>query len=258
MKKKEDIKEIKKRIVFIIALMFFMLAFCYTMYSGKNPDLVRTKMEILEKDNAVSLRLQEIIPFVPHTLKDTVSAYQNKKITYSEIDNDIYLMKAYTFSENKNPRNFSDTLQRLYGNNLFIINKDFDITGNISCKLDTKNENYNCYTSNYEGIIYDAAREVLKLAIDQNDYTLREQVIFYSKEKNNDEFLYKIYTDSTYSEEVASFTSKELDDEVLMNNYEEYKVTYESAFVINGNTYEWISTKNEMMEIWNYERIYHG
>lgn len=246
MKKKKE-QNAKKQATFVLAIMVFLFTYCYVMYTGLgNNNAMHTNVELIGGNDVISRRLQEIIPYTPKIDAKMVTAYQDKKIINTDIDNDILLMKAYETVENKTYMNFNKVLERLYGTNLFLVNKNFNPTGKISCEYDNNTMKYTCTEEEYTGIIYDCARLINKLNINDNDYFLTEDIIFYSQEVSDGEILYKIYKDASYTEVVASFVEDNINMDIkqyLMNKYSIYINTYKSSFTVNNSTYRWLSTE---------------
>ncbi len=246
-KKEQKTQNAKKQMTFVLALMVFLFAYCYIMYTGLgNNNLLHTNVELKGGDDVISVRLQEIIPFIPKVDASIITAYQNRKILNTDIDNDVLLMKAYENSEIKTNVSFNTVLERLYGTNLFLVNKDFNPTGSLNCTYDSNTMKYTCSTQEYNDIIYDCVRYINKLNINENNYYLTEDVIFYSHEVSEDGILYKIYTDATYSEMVSSFTESNVNTDIekyLMDKYQIYTNTYKSNFTVSKSTYRWFSTE---------------
>lgn len=229
----QDIQKAKKNITLIFAIMVFLFTYCYVMYTKLGPK-ENSQIIIDGGNDLISNRLQTIIPFYPSN-NIYLNAYQNNKTTISNIDNDVLLMKAYENSENKTFTEFKKVLERMYGNNIFLINRDFIIDNNY-CTFDNKNLKYNCLVKDNDNSIYNIYRQIEKLNIINNEYTLFEKVIFYQEIDGK----ITIYTDNTYSKEIATIENS---IEQYYQNNKEVALTYKSQFKVNNNSYEWLSTE---------------
>lgn len=241
----KEFKKARIRIILILSLMIFLLTYCFMMYTGLGTKEKNNSIEIMGNDNLVSQRLAEIIPFNKVLEKPLKTAYQGKKVTSENIDNKIFLMKAYQNTDTKTQKNFNKVLERLYGNNLFIVYEDFNVNENITCHYESNLMNYTCINTPNNSIVYDAIRNTIKLNIKDDDYTLEEEIIFYSKELVGVDTIYKIYKDGNFNEVITSFTDKEVNKEIdiyLTENYANYSQKYISNFRYNNNTYRWLNT----------------
>lgn len=239
-------EKVKANIILIISFMIFLFTYCFVMYTdmGSNKNVeINTNIEIKGGNDLVSQRLEEIIPYVTKTDALVKTAYQENLVNSDSIDNNVFLLKAYQNSEDKSLKAFNEVLVRLYSNNLFIVNNDFNVDGTINCSYDSQTLNYHCNEQTYDGIRYKVYREINKLNIQENNYYLDENVIFYSEEGSSNNITYKIYSDSTYQNEVETFmlNSNETIEDVLKSKSE--KLQYRSKFMINKNNYRWLSTE---------------
>lgn len=251
MKKKkriDDLDKVKANITLIIAFMIFLFAYCYVMYTkvGSENNL-NGILNIDGGTESIAERLEQIIPFSEITDLKYVTAYQDKLITSTEIENDIFLQKAYENSASKYYSNFKETLNRLYGDNLFLINQSFNVNGKIECKYDDQELYYQCQEKKYDGLIYDAIRTVVNLELAEENYNLVENIIFYTYIEEPEAIKYQIYADEKYQNLVGEFTSKDLNNqnisEYIIDNYKKYELKYISKFIINSGTYCWIKTE---------------
>ncbi len=232
----QEIQKVKKKIALIFAIMAFLFTYCYVMYTKLDSN-EGSRIIIDGGNDLISNRLQAIIPFSSsHNIY--LNAYQNGKVTISDIDNDVLLMKAYENSENKNLAEFKEILERLYGNNIFLINRDFTYDDNY-CTYNNEKLEYSCEKKANNDPIYNVYRKINKLDIVGNDYTLEEKVIFYKDDNGK----ITIYTDNTYKNEITTLENSNL-EEYYKNNKDKF-ITYKSKFKVNNSSYEWLSTEKE-------------
>ena len=230
----QEIQKVKKKIALIFAIMAFLFTYCYVMYT-KLDSSEGSRIIIDGGNDLISNRLQAIIPFAAsHDIY--LNAYQNGKVTISDIDNDILLMKAYENSENKTLTEFKEILERLYGNNIFLINRDFTYDDNY-CTYNSEKLEYNCEKRENNDSVYNVYRKINRLDIVGNDYTLEEKVIFYKDDNGK----ITIYTDNTYENEITTLEDSDL-EEYYKNNKDKF-ITYKSRFRVNNSSYEWLRTE---------------
>ncbi len=243
--------QVKNNIVLILSIMMFMFTLCFVLYSAMNKDNnmnINTSIELEDGNDVISQNLQSVIPTSIKVDKSINTAYQNNVVTYKEIDNDIYLLKAYKLSNNYSYKDMNSILKKLYGNNLFIINNSFNVNGTDKCVYDNLLKIYNCKTVDYTGILYNTYRKILGVSINNNDYYLNESVVFYSIDNTDKDIKYSIYTDSTYSSLVNSFTASEITQDTTIEEYIEANYInnanlYRSKFLLVKNNYQWINTE---------------
>lgn len=242
----KDIKKVKNKIILILSLMIILLIYCFIMYTGVGNNNNNPNFEIIDANNLISQRLSEVIPFVSLIDSNLNTAYQAKKVTNKNISNPIFLMKAYQNTTTKSNQSFMEVLKRLYGNNIFIVQESFNLSGSINCQYDEKLLNYKCGETDYDGIIYDVSRQFTNLGINNDNYLLKENIIFYSREVGEEEIIYKVYNDYNFKEEVGEFKDTDLNQDIdtyLFNNYAKYSKKYLSNFKYSNNTYRWLSTE---------------
>ena len=246
----KNIKEIKSNIIlaFIILLLLFTLCLVlYTQWNNENIN-VTTNINFEGGNDTLSQKLQNIIPYVFTNSPNYLMAYQDKYVTLKDIDNDILLTKGYFHHQNSsfNSGDMISNLYNLYGNNAFIVNKDFNVNGKNSCTYN--DQIFNCTTLEYDGILYKADRKVAKINISDNKISLIENILFYSEEKVDDVTHYHIYKDGLYKDSLLTVTSNDLvraniPFTMYINKYlSDNIVTYQSDFIINKNNYNWIGT----------------
>lgn len=242
---KKELNKVKKNILFIFAIMLFLFIFCFLFYTkiGRNLVNFSPNVEIKGGTDKISQRLAEIIPFWPVSDLEYTVAYQMGKTTNNEIHNDIFLRLAYENTDIKSQKRFNEIISRLYGGNLFIINKNFNVDGSLDCQYMENSLNYECLNKTYFGKIYSVARENEKLNIANNEYFLQEKVIFYTVEGKN----YTIYSDADYKQVIANFTADDIKNltphDYIMGKYNANSQQYLSKFTIHNNTYRWVSTE---------------
>ena len=241
---------VKNNIILIISIMTFMFTLCFVLYStmNKNEFDINTTLELKDGNDVISKNLEGIIPTSVKIDKSINTAYQNSIVTYRDIDNDIYLLKAYKLSNNYNYKDMNNVLKKLYGNSLFIINNSFNVNGTDKCVYDSLTKVYNCTTVEYTGILYDTYRKIDNVSISNNEYFLNESVIFYSFDYRGKELRYNIYNDSTYNDFVISFTASDISKDLSFDQYIEANFLssaniYRSKFLLIKNNYQWINTE---------------
>lgn len=245
MKDKLDKIKAKKNLNLIIIFMLFLFLYCYVMYTGVGRS--KSTYELSGGNDLISQRLQEIIPYSSKNDLSYLTAYQNKKVEINDINNDILLTMAYKFSPSKNSSSFKEILERIYGNSLFLVNKNFNVNDFVECRYNDLTLEYMCIEETNQKELYDVARKIEKLTIKNNIYTLDERVIFYSKEIVNGKETYKVYEDANYQKVVKEFREADLKKQDLNNylwqNYGDKEIKYQSIFKMNGNSYSWVSTE---------------
>ena len=247
---KKNLVKFQKRAGYLFILMAFLFLFCFLCYTkvGRNIIIPQTPVntEITDQDNVIAKRLAEIIPFVNINDLKYTTAYQEQKITNADIANEVFLKIAYDNITERNQSNFNDYITRLYGGNLFIINKSFNVDGVVTCTF-KEDLSYDCLTKTYSGITYSLVRSITKLSIIDDDYYLNEDVIFYTFEEVNGKIIYTIYDNSNYQNKIATFTDEERQNyavtDYILAKYKTAIRKYQSKFIINNNTYRWQSTE---------------
>ncbi len=125
---------IEKNIVLITSLIIFFIVFCFVMYTGgEQPKELdpNNPLDVAGGSKMVAERLEKIIPYSAINDLKYQTAYQKNKVSTDDIANDIFLQMAYNNSEEKTFTAFQTTLTRLYGDNLFIMNHDFNVNGQV-------------------------------------------------------------------------------------------------------------------------------
>ncbi len=245
--KPKNMEKIKANITMVIAFMIFLFAYCYVMYTDvghKNDIDLNETIEIEGGDDLVSQKLANIIPFSAVTDPSYLTAYQDKMADNSSVNNDVFLFMATKHSQSKSYNSFKDVLERLYGNNLFIVFRSFNVDGKLNCSYDNNASFYQCKEEAYEGITYNANRNIDKLKLMENGYFLEESVIFYSQDNNLN---YQVYSDYTYQNVIGTFTNDDLNgitiEDFLTKNYAQFSQKYQSKFGIFNDTYRWLYTE---------------
>lgn len=243
--------QVKYNIVVILVFMIFLFTLCFVLYSKVNRDNIdiNTSIELSDGNDVISQNLQGIIPTSDKINRNIRTAYQTNVTTYRNIDNDIFLIKAYKLASNYSYKDMYGILKKLYGNNLFIINNSFNVNGTDVCNYDSLAKVYNCTTKEYKGITYSTFRKIDSVNISNDDYFLTENVVFYSKDNTDEEIKYSIYSDATYNEAIVKFTSKDFSDKdmtidkYIEDNYMDNSNIYRSKFILIKNSYQWINTE---------------
>ena len=254
---KSDIKNEKENMLLGFIILLLVIALCSFLYingyiKSDNIDGDMNINTIINFDggtDSLSKELQNLIPYVTINNKDYKTAYQDKYVTISDINNDILLTKGiYSTSKNNLSANqLIDIISNMYGNDIFIVNKSFTVNGKNYCNYE--NDTYTCEILEYDGILYKADRDINGISISDNKLYLEESILFYSEEIENNITNYNVYDNGLYTNIVISFTSDDVENDGL--NFDEYidkhlgrrRIDYISSFVINGNYYNWISTE---------------
>ena len=252
MKKEKNVKSYVILSFFIIILLFTI---CIAIYkNGQNENLfeVKTSFRVNNENDLFSLQLQNIIPYV--TTNDTkyITAYQDRNVNISKIHNDIILTKGYFNNIKDNEFKSSvllDKISELYGNDIFIVHKAFNVNGKDDCEY--VDNTYRCNENSYDGILYKADRRIINTDIGSDFIYLTEDVLFYSEESIQNITYYNIYENGLYDKVVLSFTSNDVDKEnITLSDYfakylDNKRVEYKSKFGINNDHYYWIGTDIE-------------
>ena len=249
----KNIKDAKGNILLAFAILLFLFTLCIVIYNvnwdKKDAMNVSTNISFDGGTDALSQELQYIIPYVTTNNPVYVTAYQDKDVGISDVNNDILLTKGYFYNMESNTfdsgvllSNISD----LYGSDLFVVYKDFNVNGKNSCTY--SNHKYSCSENSYNGILYKADRDISNINISDNNIYLTEDILFYSEEKIQNITEYKVYTNGLYETVILTFTSNDIDkenvsfDEYIVDNLSGLRVEYQSSFVINDDKYNWIGT----------------
>ena len=249
----KNIKDAKGNILLAFAILLFLFTLCIVIYNvnwdKKDAMNVSTNISFDGGTDALSQELQYIIPYVTTNNPVYVTAYQDKDVGISDVNNDILLTKGYFYNMESNTfdsgvllSNISD----LYGSDLFVVYKDFNVNGKNSCTY--SNHKYSCSENSYNGILYKADRDISNINISDNNIYLTEDILFYSEEKIQNITEYKVYTNGLYETVILTFTSNDIDkenvsfDEYIVDNLRGLRVQYQSSFVINDDKYNWTGT----------------
>lgn len=245
------IKEVKENILlaFIIIILLFVVCFViYTQWDKIEVESV-TNMEFAGGTDSLSQELQYIIPYVTIRNASYLTAYQDDYVTLDQIDNDILLTKAY-FANQKSSFISSEVMDKLikyYGNDSFVMYKDFNVNGKNSCTY--ANYTFTCTEEDYDGILYKADRNISNINITEDIIYLTESILFYSEEVINDVAYYQVYDNGLYNNVTMTFSSNDLNrsnlslEEYIDLNLMDYRVEYQSNFIHNGDDYNWIGTE---------------
>lgn len=251
--KKEN--NVKSYVILSFAIIILLFTICIAMYKNDhNEDLfeVKTSFRVNNENDLFSLQLQNIIPYV--TTNDTkyITAYQDRNVNISKIHNDIILTKGYFNNIKDNEFKSSvllDKISELYGNDIFIVHKAFNVNGKDDCEY--VDNTYRCNENSYDGILYKADRRIINTDIGNDFIYLTEDVLFYSEESIQNITYYNIYENGLYDKVVLSFTSNDVDKEnITLSDYfakylDNKRVEYKSKFGINNDHYYWIGTDIE-------------
>lgn len=251
--KKEN--NVKSYVILSFVIIILLFTICIAIYkNGQNEDLfeVKTLFRVNNENDLFSLQLQNIIPYV--TTNDTkyITAYQDRNVNISKIHNDIILTKGYFNNIKDNEFKSSvllDKISELYGNDIFIVHKAFNVNGKDNCEY--VDNTYRCNENSYDGILYKADRKIINTDIGNDFIYLTEDVLFYSEESIQNITYYNIYENGLYDKVVLSFTSNDVDKEnITLSDYfakylDNKRVEYKSKFGINNDHYYWIGTDIE-------------
>ena len=249
-----DIKDAKGNILLAFAILLLLFTICIVFYNinwgNKNNNMnVSTNITFDGGTDTLSQELQYIIPYV--TINDPVyvTAYQDKDVKISDVNNDILLTKGYFNNMESNTFDSGELIFKisdLYGSDLFIVNKNFNVNGTNECNYSDRK--YTCSEKNYNGISYKADRDITNISIGDDKIYLTEDILFYSEEKIQNITEYKIYNNGLYETVVLTFSSNDIDEknvtfeEYIIDNLGGLRVQYQSSFVINDDKYNWIGT----------------
>ena len=251
--KKEN--NVKSYVILSFVIIILLFTICIAIYkNGQNEALfeVKTSFKIHNENDLFSGKLQNIIPYV--TTNDTkyITAYQDRNVNISKIHNDIILTKGYFNNIKDNEFKSSvllDKISELYGNDIFIVHKAFNVNGKDNCEY--VDNTYRCNENSYDGILYKADRKIINTDIGNDFIYLTEDVLFYSEESIQNITYYNIYENGLYDKVVLSFTSNDVDKEnITLSDYfakylDNKRVEYKSKFGINNDHYYWIGTDIE-------------
>ena len=248
-------KNVKSYVILSFVIIILLFTICIAIYkNGQNENLfeVKTSFRVNNENDLFSLQLQNIIPYV--TTNDTkyITAYQDRNVNISKIHNDIILTKGYFNNIKDNEFKSSvllDKISELYGNDIFIVHKAFNVNGKDDCEY--VDNTYRCNENSYDGILYKADRRIINTDIGSDFIYLTEDVLFYSEESIQNITYYNIYENGLYDKVVLSFTSNDVDKEnITLSDYfakylDNKRVEYKSKFGINNDHYYWIGTDIE-------------
>ncbi len=248
-------KNVKSYVILSFVIIILLFTICIAIYkNGQNENLfeVKTSFRVNNENDLFSLQLQNIIPYV--TTNDTkyITAYQDRNVNISKIHNDIILTKGYFNNIKDNEFKSSvllDKISELYGNDIFIVHKAFNVNGKDNCEY--VDNTYRCNENSYDGILYKADRKIINTDIGNDFIYLTEDVLFYSEESIQNITYYNIYENGLYDKVVLSFTSNDVDKEnITLSDYfakylDNKRVEYKSKFGINNDHYYWIGTDIE-------------
>lgn len=251
--KKEN--NVKSYVILSFVIIILLFTICIAMYkNGQNEDLfeVKTSFRVNNENDLFSLQLQNIIPYVTTNDAKYITAYQDRNVNISKIHNDIILTKGYFNNIKDNEFKSSvllDKISELYGNDIFIVHKAFNVNGKDNCEY--VDNTYRCNENSYDGILYKADRKIINTDIGSDFIYLTEDVLFYSEESIQNITYYNIYENGLYDKVVLSFTSNDVDKEnITLSDYfakylDNKRVEYKSKFGINNDHYYWIGTDIE-------------
>ena len=249
--KKEN--NVKSYIILSFTIIIFLFTICIALYkSDQKKDLfeVNTSFRVNNENDLFSIKLQNIIPYVTTNDSKYITAYQDDTTNISNVHNDVILTKGY-FNNIKDYEFKSEILLNkisdLYGNDIFIVNKDFNVNGKDYCKYN--DGIYKCDENEYNGNLYKADRKITNTDIGSDFIYLSESILFYSEEIIQNITYYNIYENGLYEKIIFSFTSNDIEKEnITLNDYfikylYNKRVEYKSKFGINEDHYYWIGTE---------------
>ena len=248
-----DIKDAKGNILLAFAVLLLLFTVCIVIYNvnwnKKDAMNVSTNISFDGGTDALSQELQHIIPYVTINNPVYVTAYQDKNVTISDVNNDILLTKGYfnnMESDNFDSGELLSKISDLYGSDLFVVYKVFNVNGKNACTY--SDHKYTCSENSYNGILYKADRDISNINISDSTIYLTENILFYSEERFQNVTEYKVYTNGLYETVVLTFTSNDIAkenvpfDEYVIDNLGDLRVQYQSSFVINDDKYNWTGT----------------
>lgn len=250
----KDIKDAKGNILLAFAVLLLLFTICIVLYNvnwsnKKNRMNVNTNITFDGGADSLSQELQYIIPYVTINDPKFVTAYQDKDVRISDINNDILLTKGYFNNMGSNifdSGKLISKISNLYGSDLFIVNKNFNVNGSKACEYSDRT--YTCSELDYDGILYKADRNINNINISDDKIYLTEDILFYSEEKIQNVVEYKVYTNGLYESVILTFSSNDIEKEnvtfeqYIVDNLSGLRVQYQSSFVINDDEYNWIGT----------------
>lgn len=250
----KDIKDAKGSILLAFAILLLLFTICIVMYNinwgnENNKMSINTNITFDGGDDALSQELQYIIPYVTTNSTEYVTAYQDKEVEVSDVNNDVLLTKGYFNNMESNTFDSGVLLSKisdLYGSDLFIVNKSFNVNGSNECIYSDRV--YTCNEVDYNGILYKADRDISNINISEDTIYLTEDILFYSEEKIQNITEYKVYNNGLYERVVLTFTSNDLESEnvsfeqYIVDNLSGLRVQYQSSFIMNDDNYNWIGT----------------
>ena len=253
---KYDVREGKENIILGFIILILLLVVCSLLYinnwinkEDSNDMNVNTVINFNGGSDSLSLELENLIPYVTINNNEYKTAYQDKLVNINDINNDILLTKGvYLINKESISNNeLINVLSNMYGNELFIVNKSFNVNGKNRCNY--IDDVYNCDIIEYEGILYRADRDIEGISISDDKIYLDESILFYSEELRDGITYYQVYDNGLYDNMVLSFTSEDVENDDL--EFDEYidkhiyrrRVSYRSSFIINEDNYNWVSTE---------------
>ncbi|MEG0794739.1 MAG: hypothetical protein RSG95_02975 [Bacilli bacterium] len=254
-KEKKDLEDIKYDIKIVLTILVFLFFVCFILYSGmfKKPDNinVNTNIEYSGGNDIISYQLQNIIPYVETVDSSFTGAYSKNITTLENINNDIFLTMAYLNSPDLSRGHFIKTLNEMYGNKLFIINKPFNVTGSFTCLYDNYKNIYECNKKENKNKLYKANRILENVSISNNSYYLTEHILFFTEFTLNNVVYYEVFSDGSFKKPISSFNTTDLKKEntnfvnYINKYYNDSRVKYISEFILNESSFNWISTEKK-------------
>lgn len=231
----------------------------------KSNDTNEKKIKKIDTNDELIQKLYSYIPAIEYKIQK--NAYQDKKITINELQNDFILSVAFTklSLKNEDKKKISDEynvdsgwysfdanilqnkVKELYGENVNIPNQTFDDGAGVVCSYSNGEYMYSVGGGSNESLM--PVSKIVE-AYSQNDeiYIITKNTTFVSNAENEKGSL---YTDSTLANKIKDYQDEKyiaMDGnkiaEYIIKNDEKIMINYKHTFKkdTNGNYY-WVSTE---------------
>lgn len=231
----------------------------------KSNDTNEKEIKKIDTNDELIQKLYSYIPAIEYKIQK--NAYQDKKITINELQNDFILSVAFTklSLKNEDKKKISDEynvdsgwysfdanilqnkVKELYGKNVNIPNQTFDDGAGVVCSYSNGEYMYSVGGGSNESLI--PVSKIVE-AYSQNDeiYIITKNTTFVSNAENEKGSL---YTDSTLANKIKDYQDEKyiaMDGnkiaEDIIKNDEKIMINYKHTFKkdTNGNYY-WVSTE---------------
>ncbi len=231
----------------------------------KSNDTNEKEIKKIDTNDELIQKLYSYIPAIEYKIQK--NAYQDKKITINELQNDFILSVAFTklSLKNEDKKKISDEynvdsgwysfdanilqnkVKELYGENVNIPNQTFDDGAGVVCSYSNGEYMYSVGGGSNESLM--PVSKIVE-AYSQNDeiYIITKNTTFVSNAENEKGSL---YTDSTLANKIKDYQDEKyiaMDGnkiaEDIIKNDEKIMINYKHTFKkdTNGNYY-WVSTE---------------